>query len=72
MSGTIASQSAGAASRAGSTSSSAANAGKAGITGLLGSPLVVAALPFVNGGISGMVVSNALQSPCTEFLTFYL
>lgn len=58
MSATIASQSAGAASRAGSTSSSAANAGKAGITGLLGTPVMVAALPFINGGISGMVVSG--------------
>lgn len=55
----IASQSAGAASRAGSTSSSAANAGKAGVTGLLATPAMVAALPFINGGISGMVVSNA-------------
>jgi hypothetical protein len=57
MSATLASQSAGAASRAGSTSSGAANAGKAGITGLLGTPVMVAALPFINGGISGMVVS---------------
>ncbi|KAJ9112840.1 putative mitochondrial 2-oxoglutarate/malate carrier protein [Naganishia adeliensis] len=61
MSATIASQSAGAASRAGSTSSSAANAGKAGITGLLGTPVMVAALPFINGGISGMVATAVIQ-----------
>ncbi|KAJ9119555.1 putative mitochondrial 2-oxoglutarate/malate carrier protein [Naganishia vaughanmartiniae] len=61
MSAGIASQSAGAASRAGSTSSGAANAGKAGVTGLLATPAMVAALPFINGGISGMVATGVIQ-----------
>lgn len=61
MSASIASQSAGAASRAGSTSSGAANAGKAGVTGLLATPAMVAALPFINGGISGMVATGVIQ-----------